>query len=141
MKRIILLIITTLFAINSFSQEKYDSRLLTVFKKETLDKYTNTQPGLIRWENFKVSHMYKYITLADIDNPGKLDTLKRLDRKTKTVLNEKITLPDEKEFNPYLYNIEWKAKEDTYYLVPGTNTVIKIFSRHHVITEYNRTLQ
>ena len=141
MKKIFLTIALTLFMLKLFSQVNYDKRLLTIYKKETLDKYMKSQPGIIRWQNFKVANMYKYIKLSEIKDVSKLDTLKIIDRKSKTALNKKISLPDEKEFNPYLYNIQWKGKEDTYYLVPDTNIIVKIFSRAYVISEYNKTLK
>ena len=141
MKKFSLLTIIILSYFSLFSQTNYDTRLLSVYKKETLENFMTTQPGKIRWENFKVAHMYKYIPLNEIKDKNQLDTLKFLDRKNKTVLNKKINLPPENDFNPFLFNIEWKAKENTYYLVPETDIVIEIFSRYHVIQEYNEMIK
>jgi hypothetical protein len=134
--------ITLLFVLSqSFSQTNYDKRLLAIYSKKTLDKYSVEQPGKIRWENYKISHMYKYLTLQETKNIKKIDTLKLFDHTKKEIINNKIDLPPEKEFNPFLYNIEWKAKENTYYLVPDKNIVIEIFSKNKVISNYNKTIE
>jgi len=139
MKKYFLLILFT-SSLAAFSQQKYDQRLLTVYSKDKLDKMMVKAPGHVRWLSYQVAHMYEFTTLDKIKS-SKIDTLKTFDRKLKKVTTDPIGKLNETTFNPYLYNIQQTAKEDRYYLIPGTNKVIHIFPRSKVINEYNNTIK
>jgi hypothetical protein len=140
MKKIFVVAGILLLSITFFGQEKYDSRLLVRYNKQTLERMAKETPGHLNWLNFHISHMYEIIDKNNVKT-NKLDTLKPFDIKTKKIIPDKeIGEIDPKTFNPYLYNIKEEAKEDKYYIIPGTNKVVHIFPRSQIINEYNKTL-
>ena len=140
MKKIIIFTIAVIFTQILFGQERYDSRLLVRYNKAVLDKMAKETPGHLRWLNFHISHMYEIIDRSKITSK-KIDTLKLFDIKTKKVIPGEIKNIDPKTFNPYLYNIKEDAKNDKYYLIPGTNKVVHIFPRSKIINNYNKTIK
>lgn len=140
MKKIIILTISIILSHISFGQEKYDSRLLVRYDKALLEKIAKETPGRLNWLNYHISHMYKIIDKSKVTSSN-IDTLKLFDIKTKKVIKGKIKNIDPKTFNPFLYNIKEDAKNDKYYLIPGTNKVVHIFPRNKTINEYNKTIK
>lgn len=119
----------------SYSQKKsskYDSRLLTKYTSEYLE---SLQAEDLDYLNFIVDNSYY---LMDAQTVKQINTvaLVRVDPQTKA--ETPITSLDEiqNNFNPYLYNCEIGAANQTYYTIGSTGMILVMRSKASLDMKY-----
>ncbi|MBN2683450.1 MAG: hypothetical protein JXR58_13145 [Bacteroidales bacterium] len=115
-----------------------DQRLLVKYSQEDLDRLTQTQPQLIKYELFRLDNSWYFIDI-DLTANKPYPMLFEIDYANKTKGNLVETI-DETSFNLFNYYIDPQVDKSIVYQIGNTGKALVIIPEKELAEKFNKSI-